>query len=443
VDFVRNPFNSPLWGNRAFVRVWSASTISVFGSLITRLALPFVAILVLGAGPIEVALLRGLEIGTGLFVGLVVGAWVDRLRRRPILIWADLGRAVLLASIPIAFAAGGLTLWQVLAVTALASILTTFFDAADNAYLPTVVERERLVEANSALTASWSASEFAGFSIAGFLISVLTAPIAIVIDAITFVVSALLLVGIRAPEPPPPPPSAREPVRAEIAEGIRVVRGSPILRAFLLAQMLHHALWGVFGAIWILFAVDYLALGPAAIGFIAAAGGIASFVGAVVAQRSIGRWGFGPVAIAAMVIFSIGNAFIPLAPASLPLVAVGCLLIQQLVGDGAATVFEIAETTVRQTLVPDRQLGRVTSTFFVTGHAAQLAATLGAGLLAEVIGLRATLVFAPLAGMVGAIILWRSPVRTLIRLEGDRSVDEDAVAREVLAETGRSEPVGG
>jgi MFS family permease len=440
---VRNPFHSPLWSNRAFVRVWSAATVSVFGSLVTRMALPFVAILVLGAGPFEVAVLRGLEIGTGLFVGLVAGAWVDRLRRRPILIWADLGRAVLLASIPIAFVAGVLTLWHVLLVTALASVLTTFFDAADNAYLPTVVERERLVEANSAIAASTSASEFAGFGISGFLIAVLTGPIAIVLDAITFVVSALLLVGIREAEPPPPPVSAREPVRTEIATGIQVVFQNPILRAFLFAQMLHHVLWGVFGATWILFAIDYLALGPAPIGLIAAAGGIASFVGAVIAHRSIARWGFGPVAVGSMAMLAIGNAFIPIAPAAFPIIALACLLVQQLVGDGAATVFDIADTTIRQTLVPDRQLGRVTSTFFVAGHAAQLVATLAAGVLAEVIGLRATLVLAPIGALIGALVLWRSPVRTLIRLPEVSEADRLTATSAAIVGEGQAEPFGG
>jgi len=207
--------------------------------------------------------------------------------------------------------------------------------------------------------------------------------------------------------------------------------------------MLHHVLWGVFGATWILFAIDQLALGPAAIGLIAAAGGIASFVGAVVAHRSIGRWGIGPVAVASMVVLAIGNAFIPLAPASLPLVALACLLVQQLVGDGAATVFEITDTTVRQSIVPDRQLGRVASTFFFFGHSAQLTATIAAGVLAEVIGLRATLVFAPIAGLIGAIVLWRSPVRTLLQLPEGGGPDPQAAASEARIEAGQAEPFGG
>ena len=244
---VRNPFASPLWSNSAFVRVWGAATISIFGSLITRMALPLAAILILGSGAFEVAVLRGLELGTTLVVGLVAGAWVDRLRRRPVLIWADLGRAVLLGSIPVAFALGVLTFVQLLIVGSLAAILTSFFDAADNAYLPTIVERERLVDANSALAASGSAAEFTAFGISGFLVQVLTAPIAIAIDALSYVASAVLLWTIRVPEAPPPPREDREPVLSEIRDGLRLVRHDPILRAFAGAQMALAALWGSSG----------------------------------------------------------------------------------------------------------------------------------------------------------------------------------------------------
>jgi Na+/melibiose symporter-like transporter len=441
---VRNPFASPLWSNTAFVRLWSAATISIFGSLITRMAIPFVAILVLDAGPLEVAVLRGMELGSALVVGLVAGAWVDRLRRRPVLIWSDLGRAAVLATIPVAFVLDVLTIWQLLAVSAIASVLTTFFDAADNAYLPTVVERDRLVDANAALAASGSAAEFSAFGLSGFLISALSAPIAIVVDAVTFIVSAVLLRGIRKVEDPPPPRSEREPVRREIAEGLHLVVRDPVLRAFAAAQMMLAMLWGVFGATWILFATEDLGLGPAPIGVIAAIGGFASFIGAVAATRSTRRWGIGPVAIGALVLAAIGNAFIPLAPSGLPLVALACLLVQQLVGDSALTVYDITETTVRQTLVADRQLGRVTSTFHVSAVAAQLVATIGAGLIAEAIGVRATTLLAPIGAVVAVAILWFSPVRTLIQLPGARErTDERLVVAESTAETTRVEPFGG
>ena len=432
---MRNPFASPLWGNSAFVRVWGAATISIFGSLITRMALPLAAILVLGSGAVEVALLRGLELGTTLVVGLVAGAWVDRLRRRPVLIWADLGRAVLLGSIPVAFALGALTFWQLLIVSGLAAVLTSFFDAADNAYLPTIVERERLVDANSALAASGSAAEFTAFGISGFLVQLLTAPIAIAIDAISFVVSAAMLATIRVPEAPPPPREDREPVLREIREGLALVRHDPILRAFAGAQMALAALWGIFGAIWMLFVLEDLALGPAVIGVIAGVGGFSSFIGAVAASRATRRFGIGRVAIVAMLLSAVGNAFIPLAPAGLPLVAVACLVVQQLVADSAVTVYDITELSVRQSLVRDRLQGRVASTFSVAAMVAQLIATLAAGILAEVIGLRATAWLAPLGGVVAALVLWASPVRQLVSLpDGAATPAPDPLAAAVAVE---------
>ena len=435
---VPKPFASPLWQNPAFVRVWAAATISIFGSLVTRIALPLVAILTLGAGPVEVALLRGVDLGAVLVVGLVAGAWVDRLRRRPVLIWADLGRAALLASIPIAFVLGVLTFVHLLVVAALAAVLTAFFDAADNAFLPTIVERERLVEANSALAASGAASEFVGFGVSGFLVQVVTGPITIAINAVTYVVSAVLLLGIRHEEAPPPERADREPVLDEIRHGLRLVRHDPVLRAFALAQMLLAALWGIFGATWFLFSLETLGLSPALVGIVAGVGGASSFIGAVVASRSTTRWGVGPVAIAAMLLAALGNLFIPIAPAGLPLVALACLVAQQLIADSAITVYDITEISVRQTLVRDRELGRVAATFAVLGTSAQLLATVGAGLLADAIGLRETAFLAPLGGLLGAAVLWRSPVRRLRDLpdHDERSPAEAAVDAE------RDQPVG-
>lgn len=428
---MRSPFTSPLWRNQAFVRVWAAATISIFGSLITRLALPFVAILVLGAGAFEVALVRSIDLLAALLFGLVVGAWVDRLRRRPVMVWADLGRAVLLLTIPIAAVGGWLTLAHLLLVSFVVAILSTFFDAADNAYLPSIVPRDQLVRANGALAASGSAAEFTAFGISGFLVQLFTAPIAILIDAVSFVVSALLLGSIRRAEAPPPPKADREPVIREIREGLAIIARDPILRAFTLASMAQATLWGVFGAIWILFAVDELGLGAAAIGVIAGFGGLSSLVGAAYAERVTRRLGVGPAAIASMLVASLGFALIPLAPASLPLVAFALLVGQQLIGDGAVTLYDVTETSVRQARVQDRALGRVSATVHVGSVGAQLVAALGAGLLAEVIGLRATAFLAPLGTLLAAAILLASPVRRLRALpvmdeRSPATIDTDA-----------------
>jgi MFS family permease len=435
---VRNPFASPLWQNHAFVRVWSAASISIFGSLITRFALPVIAILTLHAGPFEVAVVRSIDLLSALLVGFVAGAWVDRLRRRPVLIWADLGRAALLLTIPVSFVLGTLALWQLIAVAAAAAVLTTFFDAADHAYLPTIVERQRLIEANSALAASGSVAEFVGFGIAGALVQLLTGPITILIDVATYLVSASLLLTVRTPEAPPPPAADREPVLDEIREGIRLVRGDPLLRPFLGAQMLMSTMWGVFGATWFLFAIRDLEITPVMIGVIAGVGGASSFVGAVIATRATHRWGIGSAAIGAMVLAALGNLFIPLAPAGAPLLAVLFLFGQQLLGDASVTVYDVTETSVKQARVADRELGRVSSVFHVGSAAAQFGAAIGAGLLAEVIGLRATAFLAPLGALLAAAVLYWSPAR---RLRDLPRMDQRPPAQ-VVVDIERDQPVG-
>ncbi len=436
---VRNPLRSVLWRNSAFRRVWAASTVSVFGSLVTRIALPLVAILVLGAGSVEMSILRSLDLIAALVFGLVAGAWVDRLRRRPVLIWADLGRAVLLGSIPVAFVLDVLTFPHLLVVTGVAAVLTVFFDSADNAYLPTVVERDQLTDANAALSASGSASEVLAFGLGGVLVQALSAPVTIAIDAVTFLVSALLLGTIRKDEPPPPPPAERSPVIAEIREGIRLVRHDPILRAFAGSQVAISMIWGIFGTTWWLFTVDELGLGPAPLGVVAAIGGVSSLAGALLTKPLTQRWGVGPVVIAALVLSTISNMFVPLAPVGAPLVAITLLILAQLLGDSSLQVYDISEVVVRQTLVEDRALGRVSSTFVVASGIAQLITTLLAGVLALAIGLRATMWIAPVFGVIGVLILWFSPVRRLKQLP----VVLDAGTVEAVEEIGRDRPVGG
>jgi MFS family permease len=412
-----------LWRNGAFLRVWSAATISVFGSFVTRMALPFVAILVLKAGPIEVAVLRSLELVAALVVGLAAGAWVDRLRRRPVLIWADLGRAALLGSIPLAALGGWLTLPQVFVVAAAAAILTTFFDVADRAYLPTIVPRTDLVRANGALAATTSAVEFMAFGAAGFLVNLLTAPIAILIDAISFIVSAALLGTIRRPEPPPPPVADRAPVIDEIREGLRVVVHDPVLRGLVGGTMGLAAMWGVFGATWMLFVVEELRLDPAVIGVIAALGGFGSLLGALLAARVSARFGVGNVVITSLLFAALGNLLIPLAPVGLPVIAIACLLGQQVIGDTAVTVFDVTEISVRQARVGDRQLGRVNATVRVAMVGAQLAGTLAGGVIAEVVGLRGAAFLAPLFALAGAAVMFLTPVRGLLALDGPAAAD--------------------
>jgi MFS family permease len=404
---------APLWRDRSFVAVWSAGTVSLFGSLITRTALPFAAILVLDAGPIEISALRSAELIAGLVVGLVAGAWVDRLRRRPIMIWADLGRAVLLGSIPVAFLANALGLAQLILVAFAAAILTTFFEVADRAYLPTIVPRERLVAANSALTATGSVAEFSAFGLGGFLIELFRAPIAIAIDAVTFVVSAVLLWTIRRPEPPPRPAVAREPVVREIREGMRIVARSPVLRALALSHGGTHVLWGIFGTSYLLFAKDELGLGPAVIGVIAALGGLGSLAGSALAPVMSRRFGIGRTIAFGVLGFMIGNALIPLAPGGAVVLGAAFLITQQLFGDALGTVFEVTEVSLIQASVDDRILGRVNATIGTFTTLLTLAGAVGGGIIAELWGMRTAFAIGLLGAAASFLVIWLSPVRQI------------------------------
>jgi MFS family permease len=205
--------------------------------------------------------------------------------------------------------------------------------------------------------------------------------------------------------------------------------------------MAQSAMWGVFGAVWIVFATRDLDLGPAAIGLIAGVGGVASLGGAVLAAPATRRWGVGPVAVVAMLLAALGNLLIPLAPAGAPLIAVLFLCGQQLIGDSAVTLYDVTETSVRQSFVHDRALGRVASSFQVAAVFVQLVATIGAGFFAEAFGLREAAFLAPLGAMVAAISLWLSPARHLRDLPVEPMHGVPSLA--AVVETSRNEPIGG
>lgn len=399
-----------VWRERDFARLWAATTVSMLGSFVTRTALPFAAILSLGAGAGEVAAIRVVEPIAALTFGLFAGAWVDRLRRRPIMVWTDLGRAVLLGSIPVAYALGSLTLAQLVMVAFGAAVLTTFFDSADRAFLPTVIGRERLVEANSILTGSSSAAEFVGFGLGGWLIQLLSAPFAIALDALSFVASALFIRGIRSPEAAVTDDSnGRERIVDEIREGLRLTFHDPILRPIALAEASVGLFWGIFGTVYLVFATD-LGFSPGVIGLVAAVGGLSSLVGAAFAGRAVRRLGVGRFTIGAMAFVAFGNAAIALTPDA-TIVGLACLLAQQLVSDACLTAFDIVSNSIRQASVPDRSLGRVMSSVRVLIMGAMLIGTIVGGVVGATVGVRAPLWISAIGGAAAVFILWFSAVR--------------------------------
>ncbi len=408
--YLRSRFTG-LWRHADFMRLWAGQTISVFGSMIGGTAMSFTAILVLHATPFQLGLLAAARLVPAFLTGLIAGAWVDRLRRRPILIWADLGRAAVLATIPLAAALQLLRIEQLYVVAFLVSILTLFFDVAYRSYLPSLVRREDLIEGNSKLSASAAVSEVSGFGVAGWLVQIFTAPIAILIDAISFVFSAVFVGLIRTAEPAVPT-TDRQSMRHEIAEGLREVLRNPLLRATAVCTVILDLSGGVYGTLVVLYMSRGLGFEPGILGMIWAVGGISSFLGAVAAARTTRRFGIGPAMVVGLLLMGISQLFIPLAEGA-TLVAALLLIAQQLTGDGAFTIYEINQVSLSQSVAPERLLGRVNASMQFIGLGATFAGSLLGGVLGETIGVRTTLVLGACGTLLAALWLVLSPVRTL------------------------------
>jgi MFS family permease len=403
---------SGLWQHRDFMKLWLGQTVSQFGSHITGAALPFVAFLTLGATPLQLGILGAMGSVPILLFGLFAGVWVDRLRRRPILIGADLGRALILGSIPLAALLGVLRIELLYVVAALVGILTVFFDVAYASILPSLVTRHELVEANSKLGSSSALAEIGGPSLAGFLVQLISAPFAILIDAVSFVLSAAGIILIRTAEPPPPPAAERRPVLRDMAEGLRLVLRQPILRG-LAGHAATMTFFGNFiGVLYSIYCVQELGIPPAIVGVMIGLGGVGAFIGTLIVGPVTRRLGVGRSIIGAVLFGTLVNMMIPLVWGP-PLLVAGILMMTQLVGDIGWPVYSVNEQSLRQAIVPDRLLGRANASMqFLTGGIAPLGALLG-GWLGEVIGMRPTLLIA-IAGLLLAI-LWLifSPIRQL------------------------------
>lgn len=415
-----------LWRNADFMKLWTAQAISVFGSTITREALPLAAILTLAATPSQVGLLAALGAVPALVLGLPAGAWVDRLRRRPILIVADLGRALLLASIPAAALLGVLGLPQLYLVAILGGTLTLFFRVADNSFLPTVVARPDLVEANSKLGTTDSLAEIGAPAITGALVQLISAPLAILVDAVSYLVSAVFLGLIRAPESPPRPADHPQSLRQDVAQGLQLVLKNPTLRALAGSSGAFSFFGGFFGALYGIYAIRVLGLTPAVLGMLISAGGLGALLGAVLAGRLYRRFGLGRVLIGSFLLFGLNAMVVPLASGPQAVVVV-ILMGAQLVGDTMLAVYLINGVSLRQSITPDHLLGRMNASmeFLVTGIGP--VGLLVGGFLGESIGVRPTLAVAALGLLSGSLWLFLSPVA---KLEAHPQLDQDVAAGE-------------
>ncbi len=399
-----------LWANNDFLKLWAGESISIFGSLMGRTALPFTAILVLDAGPLEVALLSATDVLPGLLLGLIAGVWVDRLRRRPIMIAADIGRAILLATIPFAYALDALTFGHLFVVGLGVGTLTIFFDVAYLTYLPTLVGKNQILDGNSKLAASSAIAEVGGFSAAGWMVQLLSGPATVLIDAVSFLVSALFVGTIKTPEPPPVAVKDRVGMRHEIAEGARHIWHDPILRAIAGTGMIIDFSFRMFGAVFLVYVTKDLGFEPGVLGLTFAVGGISSLVGAVFAGRAGVRLGIGPAMVLGVAAMGVSMFFVP-AARDASILALGLLIGQQMFGDGAFTVYEINQVSLRQSITPEHVMGRVNAGIRFLGLGAMLAGALIGGVLGELAGERVALVAAGSGVLLAALWLSFSPVR--------------------------------
>lgn len=402
-----------LWRHPEFMRLWVAQTVSAFGSTMTGTALPLAALLVLGATPAEMGLLAAAGAVPVLLVGLLAGAWVDRLRRRPILIATDLGRALLLLSIPVAAWAGVLSMAQLYLVAILTGMLTVFFSVAYRAYLPSLVAPDELVEANAKLGTSDSVAEIGGSALAGVLVQMLTAPLTVLIDAISFVFSAVMLLLVRTPEPRPTPPEGGHDLWRDVAEGLRVTVTSPLLRALTGSDGTRSFFGSFYAALYSLFVIRELGMTPVVLGLLIGSGGIGALLGAVGASAVARRAGLGATLIGALALMGTVNMLIPLAHGA-GLAALLLMFTAQIVGDMARAIYDINEVSLRQIVTPARLLGRTLASAQVLVGVAGTAGVLVGGFLGGAVGLRGAVAIAALGNWLAILWLLAPSFRRLV-----------------------------
>jgi MFS family permease len=401
-----------LWLNRDFLWLWSSQTVSQFGSQVSILALPLVAIVILRESAFAVAMLGMVEFLPFLLFSLPAGVWVDRLRRKPILVLADILRAAALVSVPVAYWLDVLTIWQLYVVGFVVGVGTVFFDVAYQSYLPTLVKRDELSDGNSKLEISRSAANIAGPGVAGVLIGILTAPVAVLADAISFIVSGLLITRIRSVESKPVVEDRRSLV-SELWEGLRYVLGNEYVRGMAASVSIFNFFGNVGGSILLVYLVRDLGMSATTIGLVFGLGNVGFLVGAILARRVEARLGVGRTIVGSSMLAVPGLLLVPLAPQDF---AVPVLIASGVIVGFAIVLYNVTAISLMQAITPDRLLGRMNASrrFFVWG-VIPLGAITG-GVLATTIGLRPTLFVGAIGASLAVVPLLLSPIRSLVRV---------------------------
>ena len=418
-----NAVTPSLWRHSDFVRLWSAAGISGFGARITREGLPLIAVMSLGASPAQVGVLAALSRGPALLVGLFAGGQIDRARKRPVLIAADIARALVLAAVPFGALAGSINLVWVYVAAAVVGGASAVFDIAHHAYLPSLIDRQQLVDGNAKLRQVDAVAEVGGPAIAGWLFQLLTAPVAIAVNAATYLASAFFLLVIRRPEPPPIEQPAAEHVLSDAMAGAGIALRHPLVRPLALMEITMALFGSFFSALYSLFALRVIGLTPGLLGMTIALGGIGGLIGAAVTPNLTRRFGVGPAMIGLASAGALFNLFIPLAPSG-AIAGAASLGVAQLFGDALLTGAFIITGSLRQSLLPAEVLGRVGGAISAASGLTGICGALAGGWLAGVSSPRLILLIGALGILAATMLPLFSPLRAMRDLPATEAQSE-------------------
>jgi MFS family permease len=421
-----------LWRNRDFLTFWTGETISQIGAQVTQLALPLTAVYVLKVSSGQLGLLNAASFAPFLGVTLFIGVWVDRVRCRPLMIASNIGRTLLVGTIPVLALLHMLHLGYIYLAALAIGVLTVIFDVAYQSYLPALVERENLVEANSKMQATSSIAQIGGPGLAGVLIQLVSAPLALFVNAGTYLLSLGTLVAIRRAEQIPERPAQRRRLWREIGEGLRFVFADRYLRPCALQSGLYNLFWMSLQTLFLLYAARRLHLGPGAIGLILSTGAMGSLLGSLAASRVKRAAGLGPAITAEVALCCLAPALIPLAAGPRLLVIALFVMAIALAGVGA-TMANVHIISLRQSITPDIMLGRMNASYrFVSWGCLPLGALLGGG-LGDALGLRPGLFFTAAGFMIPVALVSFSSIPRLRDLAG-LSANEQVVIAEASSQ---------
>ncbi|MGC4804759.1 MFS transporter [Micromonospora sp. DT233] len=404
----------PLLRERTFRRYWSAQSVSYFGDEISTLALPLLAVLGAGAGPAEMGYLTAAALAPNLFFSLIAGAWVDRLpHKRRLMILADLGRALLLAVVPVLYLLDRLALPQLYAIAFATGTLAVLFEVARAPIFVALVRRPDYVAANTLISGSRAMSVVAGPSVGGVLVQVLTAPIALLADAASYLVSAYFLGRIRPTEPAPARGGG-----LGLADGLRFVARARAMRSILLGTTTLNLFNFMFSALFVLYAVEELGLSPGVLGAVLGAGAVGGLLGATITGRLTRRFGVGPTMVASFVAFPAPLLLVPLADGPTPVV-LGMLFAAEFGAGAGVMMLDITTSSMQTALTPDALLSRTMGARRTVNYGIRPIGALLGGALGATLGVRPALWIATTGALLGLLWVFFSPVRGLRELPAE------------------------